>query len=268
MDKLRADAARAKQDAVPPKHVVSSRRAEVKKRAAFLAVAHQQLERHTALLAEMQEVAASEAAEYKRAEDELEAAQRRMAECVAPSQDAAAPVPAADAPCLVSKSLALSPQSAQALEGLRAHLAELGSAMAIAEAEAAHKAAVDTANADGQVPPSILAFVMQLLGARGLEQLEIVRFDMSKDARCPEGAAPQTHAPSPCPGARAMRLSEDAGARSPRRTSVKAPPTTGAMAAAGFTKRAAAQAEIRAASRNAAPSKDPLWAVMRTAGGA
>ncbi len=275
LESLRSEVAQAKERAVLPEHLLRARRAEVKKCSDALAAARQQLERQEDLLAEVETEAdrlrslvATEAAAYKQAEAALEETLKsvgpRATACPAP------PVP----PAPVPPAPALSPQGAAALEELRGRLAGLGSASTIQAAEAAHQREVAAAQTEGREPPSLLAFVLTLLGEQGLEQLELVRFDIAKavapaapaptapaaaEVPCPVDTAEPTAAPLLPNRPRAQGgLGDDA--RTKQRT-LKPLPRDCARDHA----EAVAIARRTEAREQRMPVRDPLWAAIHTA---
>ena len=275
LEALRAETAQAKEQAILPEHLVSTRRAEAKRRYEALAAARQSLEQHESLMAEMQaeeerlrQAVAAEAMAYKQAEAALESAQRRMAETAGPQRESvAAPreEPAAPRPP------ALSQQGAAALELLRSQLAGLGSVNTVQDAEAAHQRAIQEATTAGQAPPSALAFVLDMLGKRGLEQLELVRFDIAKQTieEVPAATAPSVPAAErPTAVVVATERPRREGGlgdnpRLPQRDLVKELPPRGVVEAAALARRVEARAQLRAG----APTTDPLWAAVNTIAG-
>ena len=152
------------------------------------------------------------------------------------------------------------------MDGLRAQLASLGSADTVREAEEAHRLAVEAAGAASQAPPSLLAFVLEMLGKRGLEQLEIVRFDITKEASSSTApAAPALVRPT----ARALppeRPRAEGGLgdnpRMAQRAPVKELPLSEmkrVAEAAAVAQRAEARGQFRTA-----PPKDPLWVAVNS----
>ncbi len=277
LDALRAEAAQAKELAVLPEQLLRTRRAEVKKRADALVAARQQLEQQENLLEDVQAEAerlrgtvAFESEAFKAAEAALEKALGSVGPCTA-----ARPAPPATAvTTLLPPSPALSPQGAAALEGLRGQLAGLGSAATVQEAEEAHRCAVAAAQEAGRTPPSILAFVLELLGERGLEQLELVRFDIAKGTMDAAAVPCPTVAVAPAQAAELPErpLHERPRAqgglgdnpRLPQRPPLKEPPAMAMRAAAAATVEAM-RAEGRLHLRAGAPARDPLWAAIHTA---
>ncbi len=179
---LKAEAAASKERAVLPEHLISTRRAEVKKHSEALSTARLQLEQHEKLVEDVRVegerlhgVVQEEAEAFRAAETALEAA---LEAALAKPQATEAPAPAST-PAIPSP--ALSAQGAEALNTLAAQLAGLASPANISNAEADYQTVVAEANDTGRDPPTLLAFVLERLSKAGTQQLELVRFDLAKD---------------------------------------------------------------------------------------
>ncbi len=201
---LRREVDAARDKAVLPEQLLAARRADVKKCAEALAAARGQLEQHEILKAKMEDEETRlredvdvEAMAFRQAEAALEEAQHRVATTMgAPA--ASAPMEAPPAP----RAPALSPQGATALEGLSVQLSQLAWPCHIQKAEEEYKQVIAMAG-PVEEPPSLIAYVLKRLSDEGMRQLDLVKFDLSKEVRSSFAAPSQPAAappPLPAPG--------------------------------------------------------------------
>lgn len=173
-----------------PEQLLSTRRAEAKKREDALARVRARLEEHEKLLCDVQaqgeglrQELAVEAEAFRQAELALQEAQCRVA---ASSAHAVAP------PSRVAPSL--SERGAAAMQSLEAHLAALSSPDCAKLAEEEYQVAATAARQAGEEPPSLIAFILKRLGGAGADADQIIKTELAC-AAC-MGEADAKRAPS------------------------------------------------------------------------
>ncbi len=277
LEALRAQAAEAKDRAILPEHLVSTRRAELKKQSEALAAARKKLEEHEAVMRDLQEeveelgkTVAAEAQAFRQAESALEEAQRRFAQSVQSVQAELVPAvstPGA-APAMVPSALPTQPPPApalsllgtEAMNGLLAQLEQLASAASIKAAEEEYVQLLQAAPAAGEEHPTLLKFVLQRLSQQGTAKLNVVRFDISKEVRevvsDGSGAVAAVPVVATRPSRPLVQITDLAdGARLPQRQAAKELPQSAVTAGAAKTAEAhrrEARAQLHAAQRDAA----------------
>ena len=264
---LERESTEAKERSVLPEKLLSSRRAEVQKRADALAAARQRLEASEEQYAklkdqieEQHQVVNTEAVAFRQAEDALEDAQRRLAGPVpAVSEEGPAPPP----PPVPVPPNTLSARGLEALAALEDHINNLteGTTMQLIEEEYQQ---LQEAAAGRPVQPMI-AFVLDKLQREGARQLQVIGFELSK--------APVAMVAEVAPTARVVppeRPRAEGGLGDNPRLPVRGPlkelpaaDSKDTAAAVALAKRAEARAS--GLPREKAPPKDPLWVAINTA---